>query len=182
MDQDSNEIRGDYRDNWKHIDWAVNIYSTKDYVVYIDKDDDLDWETKPAYETRARIEKGFDLAKHIAVLNDAALFDATPCDDFPRSTKIQFKRLIGEAIGCSLDHDYVGDRNMLIAASDYLRARSEELSRYWYLTSSSAMTLPFLCFGIATLIWRATFTSIFGSTTVLLTLAAVAGGTGAYFQ
>lgn len=171
--------RGDYRKQWRHIKWLMNIYSSKDYVVYIDKKELLDWETTPRYDKVAPNHRDYDLSQHNDVLNDAALLEATPCDDFSPGTRIQFRRLIGEAVACSLDHDYAGARSMLRAAKEYGRARSEEISRYWYLTASFGETLPFVFLGSIIWLLRNKVTAIFGDTATLLLIAVAAGAAGA---
>jgi hypothetical protein len=154
------------------------IVSTPDYIVVIDKGGDLDWETTTSYDKKVRTDDEYDLGTHNSILNEAALLEATPCG-FGSNVLIQVKRLIGEALACSFDHDYAGARKTLLAAEQYLRARSEETSRYWYLLASAGMTVQFIALGGALGIWRTEFSSLLTQDGFWLTMASVTGAIGA---
>lgn len=170
---------GDYRDQWSHLDWAALVIATKDYSVFIDSKGDLDWETTRDYDEQIKTDSAFVVAKHNAVLNEAASLEATPCDGLTGEARRHFKRLIGEAIGCSLDHDYKGAQNMLVVAGRYVRARSEEVSRYWYLSASFIAAMPFVFFGLAVWLCRSDVARLFGTEGMWLSLSVAAGAVGA---
>jgi len=44
--------RGDYAERWAHLQYSYLIYLEHDFIVFLDKDDGLDWETSPEYDTR----------------------------------------------------------------------------------------------------------------------------------
>jgi hypothetical protein len=67
---------------------------------------------------------------------------------------------------------------MLAVAAQYLQARSEEISRFWYLSAAFAVTIPLLIVGAIVWIFRDTFMWLLEETGFLLVLAAVAGGSG----
>lgn len=172
-------MRGDYYELWKHLKWSILIVSTRNYIVFIDEDGDLDWETTVEYDDTATKDKKYDIDKHNSITNDAALLEATPCNGFEDQVKLQFRRLIGEAIACSFDHDYVNARKMLLAAAQYFRSRSEETSRYWYLLASFGMAMPFIALGIVIWIWRASFEMWLGTEGMWFILASISGAVGA---
>src|SRR5205807_7149363 len=70
------------------------------------------------------------------IVNEAALLEVTPCEGISPARKLQFKRLLGEALARSFDHNYAGARQMLKAASDYILACNYEVSRHWFLSAS----------------------------------------------
>ena len=107
------------------------------------------------------------------------MLEATPCDGVRADRKQHFKRLIGEAIVCSLDDDYASAETMLVAASKYISARSFETSRLWYLSASAAATISFVLFGCAFWLWRAELIAILGFTVFWSAMSAVAGSLGA---
>ena len=114
-----------------------------------------------------------------AIMNSAALLEATPCDGVSPGVKLQFKRLIGEAIARSFDGDYNGANHMLDAAGTYILARSQELARRWYLSASMVTALPFGIIGC--ILWweRIFFIRELGIGAFWLALTSVTGAMGA---
>jgi hypothetical protein len=179
MAKKSKKTKADYAETWEHIDWDFVIDMTAGYIVYVDEDGELNWETTAEYDDGIEKEPKFDLVQCNAIFNEAALLDALSCEGFEPRTQAEVKRLIGEALSRNLQNDYVGANKMLAFASQYWRARSEETSRFWYLSASFGMALPLVMLGLVVLIWRPAFTELFGPTGVWLILAAMAGGIGA---
>lgn len=175
----SQHLRGDYRDQWSHIDWKVLIISTKNFVVFIDEDGDLDWETTPAYDAAQDSDPSYDAKARNSILNDAALLEATPCSGISAEARGHFKRLIGTAISCSLGCDYDGAAKMIGAASQYVDARSRETSRFWYLSASFAMAFGFSVVGMVLWWARDFFAEHITVTGLWLALAGVSGAIGA---
>lgn len=173
---------GDYRDQWQHIQWKTLIISTKDYVVFIDNEGDLDWETTREYDARQPSMQNFDLAAHNAILNGAAMLETTPCEGLSKEACVQFKRLIGEALGCSFDHDYPGARRMTQAAKRYVLSRSKETSRRWFLSASFKMTAPFCVAGAIMWLARDWVNVVLGAGGMWLAFAVIGGAIGALFS
>lgn len=171
--------RGDYRNRWGHIDWHILILSTKEFVVWIDKEGDLDWETTPSYDDTVATQQRYDGSKHNSMINEAVLLEGTPTEGLSADTALRFKRLIGQAIACSLDQDYRSAARMLAAARQYLRARSEEQSRYWYLTASFATTVPLAVGGLLIWLERPLSEAVLGVDGMWLALACASGAIGA---
>lgn len=167
--------RGDYADKWKHVQLSYLITSEEDFIVGLDKDGDIDWETTPEYDKKGHK----DARQHNAILNDAALLEATPCDGV-RADKIKhFKRLIGEAIVRSLSDDYSSAEKMLSEAKTYISSRNFETSRLWYLSASALSTVPFVLLGCVLWFCRTKAVDVLGTAVFWFALSAVAGSLGA---
>ena len=173
--ENSEIARGDYREKWGHISYKYPILIDCDFIVFIDHENDLDWETSRDWDARGPK----DRTKHNVILNEAALLEATPCDGLSSQIQLRYKRLIGEAIARSLHHDYVGARQMLVQSAKYYKDRSKELSRKWYLTSS--ITASAICMFIAIVLWllRKIIFVWLGMDATWLLLSGAAGASGA---
>jgi|SRR5674476_513125 hypothetical protein len=166
-------------DPWAHIVVDILIIWTKDCIVYIDAKKTLQWETTEEYDKNIIANTKFDLTKRNAILTDAAVLEASAREDLGENARDELLCLIGNAIACSIDLDYAGAQKALVSARKYLRERSEEVSRFWYLSSSFGMALVFLLFGCVIWIWRAYFETLLEPDVMWAVLAAVAGATGA---
>ena len=163
----------DYEKNWPQVNTLKYlVHSCKEHIVFIDTENDLDWVTIDEYEHKSPV-------KHNAIMNKAALLESTPCTGMAEGVPLHFKRLIGEGMVRSFQHDYVSASSMLVAAKSYIRARGEETSRFWYLSASFTATIPFLITGSMVWLWRDPFSRTFGVTALWITLGAVAGAMGA---
>ena len=167
--------RGDYADKWGHIKYTYLILADEHFIVFLDESGDIDWETSQEYDEAGHK----DDHKHNAIMNDAVLLEATPCDGVRADMKQHFKRMIGESIVRSLDGDYSSAGTMLAAASHYIAARSLETSRLWYLSASAVFTLPFVLMGCVLWLWRTEIIPILGAAVFWLTMSAVVGSLGA---
>src|SRR6266481_8689081 len=103
----------DYETRWPDCKVKHLILSTKKFIVFLDDVIDVDWVTPREYDAEGHQ----DRTKHNSIINEAALLEATPCDGVSLSVKTHFKRLIGEAIARSLDHDYGRAHEMLKSAA-----------------------------------------------------------------
>ena len=120
-----------------------------------------------------------DSLKYNSIMNKSALLEATPCNGLSIEHRRQFKRLIGEAIVRNFCDDYNNAEAMLVSAGQYIVARSQEISRLWYLTASVLMTVPFIIFGIFFWISRQYLIGHLGLLAFWLTISSVAGALGA---
>jgi len=151
------------------------VHATSNYIVFLDLELDVDWETTPEYDKKGHK----DETLFNQVRNQVALLESTPCAEIPRHMKEHFKRLVGEGMDRALAHDYPGAQSILHVASEYISERSHETSRCWYLTASTAMTAPFIIAGIVFWIWRAPLIALIGENPFWLALATIAGAVGA---
>jgi hypothetical protein len=164
-----------YEENWPEVtNLRYLITSTDKYIVFIDTDIDIDWISLIEDDSG-----NGSPSKHNQIMNEAALLETTPCTGLPENMRMQFKRLIGEGIVRSFEHDYDSASKMLQSARNYMAARGEETSRLWYLSASFVATVPFICCGVIVWIWRDGFAKSFGSAALWITLAAVMGAMGA---
>jgi hypothetical protein len=172
--------RGDYQEQWAHINPQYLIRKTKGFVVFIDKENDLDWETTQEYDAGKYQGDGpLDSAARNSILNDAALLEGIPTEGLQPRQILQFKRLIGEALACSFEHDYGNAGKMLVASAKYVRDRSEEKSRWWYLWASFVMAIPFALLSSAIWLWRQQAMVLLGTQGMWLFLSIGAGALGA---
>ena len=141
---DSHPPRGDYSDVWQHHDIGVLIRATQDFVVHIDKNGHIDWETTREYDRSVKTTTGYSITKYSAILNDCAVLETLPCPGFSSETIIQFKRLLGEAIVNLFELDYVSAQRMVAMAGQFHKNRSMEISRKWYLVASFKAVFPAL--------------------------------------
>lgn len=166
-------------DPWAQITPDTLVMSTADYIVYIGSKKDLQWETTLEYDEKSRADTKFDLTKHYSIFGDAGDLEARARKDFGDDTRTELLCLIGNVIVCILELDYAGAEKALAGARQFLRERSEEISRFWYLSASFAMAFIFIVIGLLIWICRAWFESILGASVVWLILAGTAGATGA---
>ncbi|NMW19952.1 MAG: hypothetical protein HKK67_08985 [Chlorobiaceae bacterium] len=178
MDECKKESRGDYSDVWAHIQPKHLIRATKNFIVFIDEVNDLDWETTREYDERQAV----NMSECNAIKNEAALMEEIPCAGLHANAIFRFKRLIGEALVCGLEGDSVNGRKMLDKAKKYLNDRCEETSRFWYLSAASLMCLVFIFVGAGIWFDKLSAKQLFGETGMWLALAAVSGSIGALFS
>lgn len=162
---------------WAHLknEVKVLIHRTCTYIVFIDQNDDVDWVTMPSWDALGPK----DSVQHLAVLNGGAVIETTPCDSLPATVKLQFKRLIAEAYARSFQHDYAAANGMLVSAREYVRVRSEEVARGWYLEASLATAA--IALAVALVVWmlRPWTIALLGTNGLWLVLSMGSGALGA---
>jgi hypothetical protein len=178
-DENDTNSKRQYKELWPDHDIGYLIKSTERYIVYIDNEGDIDWATSDPYDSVERESSAFDLKKRNAFENDAALLEATPSAGLSPQTCRQFKRLVGEALVCSLEFDYTSARSMLAEAQSFIRARIEEVSRYWYLLASITGWLPFAVVGVIGWLIRFQLRAFIGIDAFWLLFAMIGGAFGA---
>jgi len=150
------------------------VLSCEEFIVFIDHENDLDWSTSQKYEE--------DTSERVArngIVNEAALLEVTPCEGISPARKLQFKRLLGEALARSFDHDYAGARQMLKAASDYILACNYEVSRRWFLSASIVAAGVAAFLGVVVWALRAPMINYLGVGAFWVSISASAGAVGA---
>jgi len=184
MDTEKNNVidLGDYRDKWAAHHLGFLIIATSTYIVRIDENGNLDWQTSQEYDLAVESNPNYNLPKNNSILNDAALLEATPCEGLSPENRRQFKRLIGEALRCSFELDYASAKKMIVAAEKFARVRSEEVSRRWYLSASAYTAIPFLLVGSLVWLFRTYTGEILGIDGLWMILTACAGALGALFS
>lgn len=175
--------KSDYSDYWRDqigddFDSIYLIRSDKEFIVYLDEDHDIDWLTTPQYDQHG----AKDQPQHNAIYSEGVALQCAPCHGLSNEIKKQYKRLIGEALSFNFDDDYDTARRMLEEARAYIRARSKEISRYWYLSASSVMAAVMIVIGALIWIFRDPISACLTADFIWLCLAAVAGSCGAWLS
>jgi hypothetical protein len=169
-------------DPWAGRDIKSLVTSTGEYIVYIDKAINLQWETTAAYDTKSAQAKGYKLADHNLVAGEVAILDARARAEFGLATREEALCLLGGAVVCSLEFDYDSAQKSLIRAEEFLRERSREASRFWYLMASALTTLPFLVCALVVWLNLPSALKALGPTVTWMLLSACAGACGALFS
>lgn len=152
-----------------------HVYVEKDFIVFVDHNLDVDWRTTSEYDkTRPRNKE-----IHFEILNLAASIETTPCQHLEDGTKLGFKRLIAEGIARALLEDYGNARKILEKAERFIALRSQEKSRYWYLSASCVAGVLVAFGGLILWIFRVRAVEILGYVAFDGLLACVAGALGA---
>lgn len=115
-------------DNVMHLVFHRNNERDGETLVYVDKKHDLDWECddeaekalKRFEEDLGRIQVGVALLEPIA-------------HNWPSDLKLSSKRVLGEAVARILQCDVKGADAALAHAEKFVRAKSQQVSRYWTL-------------------------------------------------
>lgn len=174
--------RGDYPEVWQHHDIGVLIRATKDFLVHIDKNGHIDWETTRDYDQSVKGDARYNATRDSAIFNDCAVLETSPCAGFSADTITQFKRLLGEAMVNAFELDYTAAQKMVATARQFYENRSQEISRKWYLVSSFEAVIPaVLAAGVLWLV-RGFWIGLIGETAFWLLFAACAGAIGALFS
>lgn len=166
-------------EQWKDLEPGIEylVLVTQTYIVWVDKDLDVDWSLRDSGATENEdvgAKNGFE-----AVLNRVATLETSPCDEMPRRMKLHFKRLLGEGVARGLEKDFQSAQSILDVAAEYIAARSQETSRYWYLWGSTVTACLFIALGGLAWIFRTWLQSQLGTVAFWEVLCACAGATGA---
>lgn len=174
--------RGDYAAQWSHHKVGTLVISTANFIVHIDDQGDLEWETTPKYDSDIQNKKTYDRIQHNAILNDATILEVAPQEGLNSETKKHYLRLIGEALARCLDTDYEGAKRMHSEARLFYKSRSDETSKKWYLIASLRASSVFLVMGIFAWVERSFLRDWLGHTAFWLLLAMCMGAIGALFS
>lgn len=170
----STPVNSQWMQRWNHLSWKYLVYANDNFVVFIDDEIDVDWETGQEYGNLGSEEN--------ELLNDAATVETIPCDHLDAYVKLKFKRLVGESIARCLSHDHRNARWMLDAALSYVTARNREKARYWYLKASSIGAALAILMGLIVWFYRDDVILVWGESAFLLFLATSSGASGAFLS
>jgi len=168
------KIDGTQEMNWPGIQVLYLVLKTKDFIVCIDPDIDVDWETSDAYDQTGPQ----DTARHNSILNRTAALECIPNDHHKKAVRLNFKRMIAEGVARSLKHDYDGAASMLDEAHAFITLRNTEKARFWQLGTACGLGVLSAALGLALWAFRLPIENAFGDTAFFLLLAAVAGSLG----
>jgi len=167
----------DYLRRWPGIDNDIKhlIVSSTKYVVFVDKELDVDWMCDDNYKHKSEKE-------HNHILNDIADIESIPNDHLRDKIRLNYKRMIGEALARSFDGDYQNAEDILEKAKDYISKRNIEASRGWFLFSSGIIGVFFMFLILIFWLMRTNIIPFLGINAYALILAFFFGGVGAFLS
>src|ERR1700685_2400110 len=130
---------------WPGIQVQHLILEADEFIVWIDPDLDVDWQTTQKYDEGGPENP----AEHNEVLNLAAALECVPNDHHQASIRLNFKRMIGEGVARSLYHDYDSAKDILEKARQYISERNVEKARCWQLYTACTLGLVSLILALA---------------------------------
>ncbi|WP_146115868.1 hypothetical protein, partial [Malikia granosa] len=130
---------GQYDELWKnHKNSCMKIIRiTNEYIVYIDKQDNIDWETTEAYDSTKTAEEKISSEK---ALSHCLIAERKPTGGLSNEAILSFKTIIGEAIVNCLEKNYEGTYEILKLADEFRVDRVIEKSREWHLVFTTSIT------------------------------------------
>jgi len=137
---------GQYEKLWgKHISNCKRIIRiTENYIVYIDKGNNLDWETTESYDaSRQTHDRGYSEK----ILSQCMISEHKPTNGLSEDSILSFKTIIGEGIVNCLESNCDASVDILQQAHEFRLDRIVEKSREWYLTFTviiSAISILFV--------------------------------------
>ncbi|KVO08362.1 hypothetical protein WJ70_21860 [Burkholderia ubonensis] len=173
---------GDYEKKWAHLKSQLTIRRTAEYCVVITPDLRIDWATTKAYDQAELLGEKAVRTSRSAALAEIAVAEMAPCDDLPANMLIRYKSLLGEALVLCIEGEFESAQKTMTSARLYLQARSEEISRHWYLGASAKAALAFLVVAATTWIHRDLSKLLLGTSAFWLLLSCCGGAVGAMFS
>ena len=160
---------------WPETEVHYLILKTDDFIVFLDSDLDVDWQTSERYDEVGPKDPG----EHNAILNRVAALECIPNDHHKSSIRQNFKRMVGEGVARSLDHDYDGAKKILDQAQAYIADRNVEMARYWQLSTACALGVIIGLLGMGLWAFRTFLTRGWSELGYFVVMAGVAGSLGA---
>jgi hypothetical protein len=164
-------------DGMRHLIFHHASPSNGEYIVYLDKELDIEWETDNAFDTYINSTgtmKG-DLRK---ILHSIALLEPV-AQNWPDDLKLAAKRLLGEAIVSVLEGDSAVAAKAITHADGFLKRKSKQVSRFWTLQSCLASGAVAAVIGVLDIYFRNRVVEFIGHVPFLLSLCFFAGCIGA---
>ena len=169
----------DYEKHWAGLPIAWFIRGGEDYVVFLDSENDLDWQTTKELD-KLIDEKCGSLANQ--VFNFGAELNAVPVEHLTQVQRKNFRVMVGEGFARLFRLDAQNALQMLEKAQKYVLSRNEEVARKWQLQATgitaALFTIAFL------VIWtlRKDAIAFLGQTGSNLVLGVCLGAVGALFS
>lgn len=138
---------GQYKDLWGNHNESCKkiIRITSNYIVYIDKQNNIDWETTEKYDSTKDDRYRIDSEK---LLSHCLIVEHKPTGGLSEESVLSFKTIVGEAIVNCLERNLEGSTEILRLADEFRTDRVVEKSREWYLVSTIVLSFVFICFAI----------------------------------
>ena len=161
--------------SYKHWDGHHNVaflvIATKDYIVFLDDKDQIDWETKDRYALPTGWEQ---------VRSRYAALELTLSAQVHTGAKIAFVRMLAEGAARGLAGDIAGANEIIDQAEAFGDARNREVGRLVQLLSASVVMLLAAVLGIMSWCIRVRLESWLGPTPMALLLSGCAGAIGGW--
>lgn len=134
---------GQYEELWKsHITSCKKIIRiTSDYIVHIDKRNNIDWETTEEFDKSKTEEEGRLKEK---IFSKCLIAEHKPTAGLDEETIVSFKTIVGEAIVNCLEGNCEDAVEILKQADEFRLDRVVEKSREWYLSFTVLISLIFI--------------------------------------
>ncbi len=169
-------MKQDYQKDWPDVNIGFLILSCpKQFVVFLDPENDLDWKTSDSYDKKMSNEERKSLDKITTRLSGLEHFFRP---NLSKEIIIEFKKQLGEALALALNKNYEQAEKMLNLAEEYIHDRQIETSRYLFLKGSLIAGFVVVC--IILLIFAKH--SSLSTDSFYSILALLLGGLGALFS
>jgi hypothetical protein len=173
--------REDYFEMWGlNQDEDYLIMASRNYVVWLDKNGDVDWRTTPQWDKKLDAE--FKNGELSAVLNQVAELHSYPVRRLTDRKKRSFRVMIGEGLARAFEFDPKNAKEMLTKAGEYALTRNQELARIWYLGAATIATGFVAFFALVGWLLRDDINLIFGTEASRLGFLSCAGAFGSLFS
>ncbi|HZR19103.1 MAG TPA: hypothetical protein VFE51_17580 [Verrucomicrobiae bacterium] len=163
-------------DGVKHLIFHHESSSNGEFIVFVDKELDLDWECDDNFD--AFIDTGPIKPALRKTLNAIAQLEPI-AHNWPDDLKLSAKRLLGEAIVSELEGDAIGASAALANAQTFFKSKGRQVSRYWTLRASLVTGGIMAIIAILAVLSRNKLAEALGQVPFLLLLCFCAGCIGA---
>lgn len=133
---------------WASLEPRISflVKSTNDFIVFIDKENDLDWSWTTSYNA------SINQSEFGAVSNRTAAMRALPLAYLGEQNHRSALIMMGEAMSRMLENNPTAAHAMLDHAQKFISARLREIARNWYLTGAAVGTAAIMVL-LAPLMW-----------------------------
>lgn len=133
---------GDSLAKWRHLGVTEKnlVYSSNEFVVFLDDEEDVDWESDTAYD-QATLHKIIQNPLWGKIDGDRAALEAMETTHLRAAQKTGFRRQIGTGMCLALSGQLENAISTLAAARAYIGKCNKEVSRIWILASASAFVV-----------------------------------------
>ncbi len=164
-------------EHWEAMPVGYLILETQDFIVFLDKEGDVDWGTTDEYDA-ANTKKKDQAAIHNRVQQ---LHGADGGQLSSRNIR-RFRCMLGEGTARALEGHFDEARDVLDRAETFVNAQTRAAARYAYFVAGAVWLGLALLVTLGTWAARATLKKFLGDGVVDLVTAAGAGATGAFFS
>jgi hypothetical protein len=160
---------------WRHLGVTEKnlVYSCSNFVVFLDCELDVDWESDPSYDI-ATLNSIFQNPLWGKIDGERAELEAIEMAHLRQSQKVGFRRQIGTGMCLALSGQLEGALKAMASARAYIGKCNREISRTWILLSASLATL------VTTVLLAVGFIFISSVSRQELIVAAIAGTLGSW--